>query len=167
MVKKKKREKVKETRRREKKPSRFILPEETKRLIWGVVLFLAALIIVLSFFGLAGEGGKIFMKSSLLLLGKTVFALPLFFLLGGLVLFSLKSKRLYVGYTDNLKRRLKEHNTGNGGAYSKKNAPFVLIFYEAFLSKKDASKQEMFYKSGYGREVLNSKIDASLASVRV
>ena len=83
------------------------------------------------------------------------------------VLFSLKSKRLYVGYTDNLKRRLKEHNTGNGGAYSKKNAPFVLIFYEAFLSKKDASKQEMFYKSGYGREVLNSKIDASLASVRV
>lgn len=83
------------------------------------------------------------------------------------VLFSKKSKRLYTGYTDDLKRRLSEHNAGKGGVYSKNNAPYVLIFYEAFLSKKDASKQEMFYKSGYGREVLKNKIDASLASMRV
>ena len=78
------------------------------------------------------------------------------------VLFSLKSKRLYTGSTDNLRRRIREHNSGSGGSYSSKNKPFVLIFYEAFLSKSDAFKQEKFYKSGYGREVLKEKIKDSL-----
>lgn len=82
------------------------------------------------------------------------------------VLYSQKSKRLYIGYTDDLRRRLKEHNSGHGGVYSRKNAPFMLVYYEAFLAKKDALKQEKFYKSGYGREVLKNKIDVSLASMR-
>ncbi|MBI2626335.1 MAG: DNA translocase FtsK [Candidatus Nealsonbacteria bacterium] len=73
-------------------PSRFYLPEETRRLIWGVVLLLAALIIALSFFGLAGGGGRIFMKGSTFILGKAVFVLPMLFLLGGVAFFSLKSK---------------------------------------------------------------------------
>ena len=70
------------------------------------------------------------------------------------VLSGLKNKLLYTGYTDDLKQRLKEHNSGNGGIYSKKNKPFKLIFYEAFLSKTDVRKQELFYKSRiFGREV--------------
>jgi putative endonuclease len=63
------------------------------------------------------------------------------------VLYSKKSKRLYTGFTSNLKRRLLEHNGKQGGVYSKKNAPFSLIFYEAFLAKQDAIDQEKFYKS--------------------
>lgn len=82
------------------------------------------------------------------------------------VLYSLKSKRLYVGYTENLKQRVNEHNKGIGGNYSNKNKPFKLIFYEAFLSKEDASKQEKFYKSGYGREVLKEKIEKSLKIIK-
>ena len=82
------------------------------------------------------------------------------------VLYSLKSKRLYVGYTEDLKQRVNEHNKGIGGSYSNKNKPFKLIFYEAFLSKKDASKQEKFYKSGYGKEVLGEKIEKSLEKVK-
>ena len=78
------------------------------------------------------------------------------------VLYSLKNKRLYIGYTGDLKQRLKEHNGGIGGIYSNNNRPFELVFYEAFLSKKDAEKQEKFYKSGYGREVLKEKIGDSL-----
>lgn len=81
------------------------------------------------------------------------------------VLFSLKSKRLYTGYTSDLKKRLTEHNLGIGGSYTKKNQPFKLVFYEAFLSKEDAKKQELFYKSGYGREVLRGKIEKSLKKV--
>ena len=69
---------------------------------------------------------------------------------------------MYTGYTDDLKRRFKEHGEGSGGVYSKKNAPYKLVYYEAFLSKNDASKQERFYKTGYGREVLNDKIEHSL-----
>ncbi len=82
------------------------------------------------------------------------------------VLYSLKNKRLYTGYTDDLKQRINEHNKGIGGNYSSKNRPFKLIFYEAFLSKEDASKQEKFYKSGYGREVLKAKVEKSLEQVK-
>ena len=81
------------------------------------------------------------------------------------VLYSPKSKRLYVGYTEDLKQRLNEHNEGIGGNYSNKNKPFKLVFYEAFLAKEDAIKQEKFYKSGYGREVLKDKLIKSLEMI--
>lgn len=78
------------------------------------------------------------------------------------VLFSIKNKRLYTGYTEDLKQRIREHNNGSGGIYSQKNRPYTLVYYEALLSKKDAMRQEKFYKSGYGREVLKEKIVDSL-----
>jgi len=67
------------------------------------------------------------------------------------VLFSLKSKRKYIGMTDDLRQRLSEHNAGIGGRFTKNNRPYKLIFYEAFFANKDAAKQEEFYKTGYGR----------------
>lgn len=78
------------------------------------------------------------------------------------VLISLKNKRRYTGITSDLKQRLEEHNSGIGGEYTSKNRPFKLVFYEAFLAKKDAEKQERFYKTGYGREVLKEKIENSI-----
>ena len=74
------------------------------------------------------------------------------------VIKSLKNERLYVGSTNDIKRRLKEHNDGVGGKYTKDNRPFKLVFYEAFLNKKDAMKDELFFKTGYGREVLKTKL---------
>ncbi len=79
---------------------------------------------------------------------------------------SLKNGTLYVGSTGDLKRRFGEHNSGAGGKYSRDNRPFKLIFYEAFVSKHDATRQEIFYKSGYGREVLTQKITNSLETLR-
>ena len=70
------------------------------------------------------------------------------------VLKSKKSGKLYTGLTGDLKRRFTEHNLQRGGYYTKRNAPFELIFYEAYLDKKDAVNAEKFFKSGYGREVL-------------
>ena len=55
-------------------------------------------------------------------------------------------------------RRFKEHNDGIGGKFTRENRPFKLVFYEAFIAKEDSIKQELFYKSGYGREVLNDKL---------
>ena len=75
-----------------------------------------------------------------------------------------KNERLYTGVTSNLKRRIEEHNNKVGGSYTKKNGPFKLLFYEAFLDKKDAMKDERFFKSGYGREVLKGKLENSLKS---
>lgn len=67
-------------------------------------------------------------------------------------LYSTKTKVIYIGSTSNLKQRIKEHNSGSGGFFSKRNKPFELLFYEAFVSKKDALKQELFYKTGYGKK---------------
>ena len=79
------------------------------------------------------------------------------------ILASLKNATLYVGSTNDLKRRLQEHNDGAGGVYTSKLRPFVLVHYEAYVSEKDAKKQERFYKTGYGKEVLKEKIVNSLA----
>ena len=74
------------------------------------------------------------------------------------VLQSLKNKRLYKGYTSNLQKRVFDHNQGKGGKYTKDNKPFKLVYYEAYLCKSDASRAEVFYKKGCGREVLMNKL---------
>ncbi len=71
---------------------RLGLPEDTKKKIYGVIMFLIAVIISLSFFGKAGAGGRVLMNAADFLIGKTVFILPFLFILGGLVLISKKSE---------------------------------------------------------------------------
>jgi len=63
------------------------------------------------------------------------------------ILKSLKDKKLYIGYTSNLKTRHKEHSEG-GVKSTKDRRPLELIFYEAFKSKKDAQNREGYLKSG-------------------
>jgi len=69
------------------------------------------------------------------------------------ILLSLKNKNLYVGYTSDLKRRIDQHNRGKTDSL-KHRRPLKLIYYEAFLDKKDAMKKETFYKSGRGHEII-------------
>jgi putative endonuclease len=75
------------------------------------------------------------------------------------VLKSKKNGRLYYGSTSNLRRRFKEHNMGSGGKYTKDNAPFELVYYEAYTSYPLARKAEKFFKSGYGRDILKDKLN--------
>lgn len=72
---------------------------------------------------------------------------------------SLKNGKLYIGYTGDLKKRFAEHNKKSGGSFTRKNCPWKLIFYEAYVDKRDAQAMEQFYKSGYGREVLKGKLN--------
>jgi S-DNA-T family DNA segregation ATPase FtsK/SpoIIIE len=72
------------------KLSRFSLPEEVAQKILGVLLISASIIIVLSFFKKAGIIGEIFLKNSEILIGKTVFLIPIFLFIGGLILIRLK-----------------------------------------------------------------------------
>ena len=53
--------------KREKKQNSFILPEETKNWIWGILIFIIAIIFVLSFFNLAGIAGKTLINFLLIL----------------------------------------------------------------------------------------------------
>lgn len=76
---------------------------------------------------------------------------------------SLQSGKLYVGYTDDLRARLKKHNQG-GSLATKGSIPFELVYYEAYRSKKDAltrERQLKRYKQGYTR--LKDRIRFSLA----
>lgn len=79
------------------------------------------------------------------------------------VLRSLKNLTLYTGYTSDLRNRFKDHNSKQGSKYTSRNAPFEILFYEAFKDKRDAIKAEKFWKTGYGREVLKDKIKYSLS----
>ena len=54
--------------------------------------------------------------------------------------------RFYVGYTNDLTRRLTEHNRIKG-KYTDKGIPWVLVHKESFITKKDAMAREKFIKS--------------------
>lgn len=77
------------------------------------------------------------------------------------VLKSQKDNELYIGFTSDLKKRFELYSKGLVPA-TKTRKPLVLIFYEAFSSRKDALKDESFFKTGYGREVLKDKISDSI-----
>lgn len=57
------------------------------------------------------------------------------------ILKSLKDNQCYTGYTNNLKRRIEEHNSGKSKS-TKPRAQFKLIYYEAYVSEKDAKRRE-------------------------
>jgi len=74
------------------------------------------------------------------------------------VLFSRKDKGLYTGFTDNLKRRIKEHNQGLV-ASTKNRRPLELIYFEGYKDKSSAQKREGYLKIGWGRNYLKKILD--------
>jgi len=73
------------------------------------------------------------------------------------VLRSRKDKKLYVGYTPDLKERLKKHSNDEVQS-TRSRLPMVLVYYEASLSKKKAIEREKYFKTGFGRRFLKSRI---------
>ena len=62
----------------------------------------------------------------------------------------LKSKSIkpitYVGYTNNLKKRIKLHNSGRGAKFTR-GRKWLLIYKESFKSKKEAISREYYIKN--------------------
>ena len=73
------------------------------------------------------------------------------------VFISEKDKKLYIGYTGNLRNRLKEHDYGES-ASTKHRRPFKLIFYEAYMDKEDAKKRERYFKTAKGKTTLRQML---------
>ena len=63
------------------------------------------------------------------------------------ILQSLKDQTYYVGYTQNLVKRLKVHNAGKS-TYTKAHRPYHCIYYETYSTKKQAKQREAYLK-GY------------------
>ena len=78
------------------------------------------------------------------------------------VLKSIDKGKLYVGYTKDLKRRYKEHNSGQ--VFSTKSMGILrLIFYEAFTKRGDALRREKYLKSTKGKRALKLMLKYSLS----
>ena len=66
---------------------------------------------------------------------------------------SLTRNYIYVGMTDNLERRVHQHNSGLN-ATTRPYAPFVVILTEGFPTRPEARKREKYLKSGVGKGFL-------------
>jgi putative endonuclease len=75
---------------------------------------------------------------------------------------SRKTRKFYVGFTENLKRRFDEHNTGNVQT-TKNGIPYDMVYFEGFRSKTDALKRERKFKHhGQGMRRLKERLTGSI-----
>jgi putative endonuclease len=73
------------------------------------------------------------------------------------VLWSSKLSKRYVGATEDLVKRLHEHNQGKN-KFTKGGTPWILVHAEEFVTKTEALQREIFLKSGQGRKWLDDII---------
>jgi len=66
---------------------------------------------------------------------------------------SIKDKELYIGFTSNLKKRLKKHNDGLNLS-TKNSLPWQLIHYESYKNREDARRRERYLKTSQGSRLL-------------
>ena len=74
------------------------------------------------------------------------------------------TKEIYVGYTNNLKRRLLEHNDCDKKHRSTylKQGKWIVIYFECFRNKKDATMRERKLKlHGRGIQELKKRLENS------
>ena len=55
-------------------------------------------------------------------------------------------KNLYTGFTNNLEKRVRVHNSGKGAKYTRCRLPVKLVYYEEFETKSEAMKREYSIK---------------------
>ncbi len=79
------------------------------------------------------------------------------------VIRSKKDGRFYVGMTQNVDKRLVEHNSGRTKS-TKGFIPWELFFYETFPDRESARKREKYLKSGFGKQWIKEKYKRSHSS---
>lgn len=73
------------------------------------------------------------------------------------VLQSEKDNQFYVGYTKDLKERLKLHNDGLVQS-TKNRKPLNLIYYEYCLNQQDTTHREKYLKTSWGKRYLKTRL---------
>jgi len=73
------------------------------------------------------------------------------------VLLSAKDNRFYTGFTDDLKRRIADHNSGRVQSTAKRR-PLKLVYYESCLHKEDALHREKYLKTTFGKHFLRKRL---------
>ena len=81
------------------------------------------------------------------------------------ILYSLKDNKFYNGFTTDLRKRVKEHQ-GKKVLSTKGRIPLNLVYYEAYLSEKDALKREKYFKTDKGKKSLKLMLKNYLESLK-
>lgn len=68
-----------------------------------------------------------------------------------------ETNELYFGFTNDLKRRLKEHNSRRNFS-TKRYIPWKLIYYEACILESDAHRREKYLKTNIGRRMFKRRL---------
>ncbi|MCX6766554.1 MAG: GIY-YIG nuclease family protein [Candidatus Moranbacteria bacterium] len=76
-----------------------------------------------------------------------------------------KTGRKYIGSTADLKERIQRHNSKRS-TFTSRGEFWKLIYYEAFIEKKNALREEQFLKSGKGRERIKYLFEETLSRLR-
>ena len=80
------------------------------------------------------------------------------------VLFREKDRKLYIGYTNNIERRFKQHLDGEVKSTAPRR-PLKLIYFEAHLAQEDALRREKYFKSTAGRRTLKLMLRNTLQNL--
>lgn len=80
------------------------------------------------------------------------------------ILFNRVTNRYYIGYTPDLRSRLRTHLQGNVKS-TKSNLNYQLAWYCAFPERNQALSMEQYLKSGSGRAFMNKRLLKSKAVV--
>lgn len=65
-----------------------------------------------------------------------------------------KDGSLYTGWTNNLDKRIADHNAGKGAKYTKSRRPVELVYHERYETKEEAMRREYEIKKMKRREKL-------------
>jgi len=79
--------------------------------------------------------------------------------------YTLRSKtngKWYTGSTNNLRKRLSEHNSKKS-YWTKRGVPWEIMYYEACNNEEDARSREKYLKSGMGKRYLQNRLKRFLS----
>ena len=74
------------------------------------------------------------------------------------ILYSIKTAKTYTGFSNDVQRRLFEHNISESRGFTLRYRPWTLLRTENFNTKKEAMIREKFLKTGRGREEIKNFI---------
>lgn len=74
------------------------------------------------------------------------------------VLKSVKDGKLYTGHTENLSRRLSDHNNGKVKSTADRK-PFTIVYSEVCSSRSEARWRERYLKSASGKKIVRRSLN--------
>jgi len=78
------------------------------------------------------------------------------------VLESEKDGEFYVGYTTDVRKRVKEHNERQVRS-TKGRLPMKLIYWEGCIKRQDATRREKYLKTAWGKRFIKERVSHYLA----